>query len=564
MDFYKTVFLVISFVYKYILEHSISLLVLQNNFLYLIILFQGIKLFQGCAGKDRYCGNVDIRTASKYGDPLIDYKNCTVVEGNVIIAVYNDTTVDETTYESFKNIRVVTGFVVVFFTENLRSLSRVLPNLRIIGGDDMIVNYALIVYSNMGLHDIGLSKLTAILNGGVYSVGNENLCYVWSVNWDRLLQGPDRHIYIDEGANLKAGSYSCNYGGTCNVNNSSRCLIENGKPMCWSKNFCQEGLCENTTVRGPGCDDQGRRCHEQCIGGCSAVDDPSSCHYCRNVNFDGECVESCPEGMLELKAKLQCVERLSNLDENDPYKCKKCSDEKGCVKRCSDDFLLHDGAELKRLFHGECEVIDGNLEIELTTLTFYFVLCGKFPYFFRDKVGYYMAGALDETLLRIREITGYLIIRFSTSLTSLRSFRNLERIGGKSLYQNRFALAVFDNKNLVELFDTKDGKGLVIEKGSVQFQNNPQLCYKEIRKLINYANLQNSTIDASPFSNGDQAICKNLFVFACKYAFYVQTKVVKHDGSRQGFSKVQFFRTKPYKPSEPDDFQYKASSNEIR
>lgn len=34
---------------------------------------------------------------------------------------------------------------------------------------------------------------------------------------------------------------SCNYGGTCNVNNSSRCLIENGKPMCWSKNFCQEG-----------------------------------------------------------------------------------------------------------------------------------------------------------------------------------------------------------------------------------------------------------------------------------------------------------------------------------
>lgn len=70
----------------------------------------------------------------------------------------------------------------------------------------MIVNYALIVYSNMGLHDIGLSKLTAILNGGVYSVGNENLCYVWSVNWDRLLQGPDRHIYIDEGANLKAGS----------------------------------------------------------------------------------------------------------------------------------------------------------------------------------------------------------------------------------------------------------------------------------------------------------------------------------------------------------------------
>lgn len=64
----------------------------------------------------------------------------------------------------------------------------------------------------------------------------------------------------------------------------------------------KEGLCENTTVRGPGCDDQGRRCHEQCIGGCSAVDDPSSCHYCRNVNFDGECVESCPEGMLELKA----------------------------------------------------------------------------------------------------------------------------------------------------------------------------------------------------------------------------------------------------------------------
>uniref|UniRef100_A0A0N5AQ89 receptor protein-tyrosine kinase n=1 Tax=Syphacia muris TaxID=451379 RepID=A0A0N5AQ89_9BILA len=479
---------------------------------------------------DRYCGNVDIRTSSKYGDPHISYENCTVVEGNVIIAVYNDTAIDESAYAIFKTIRVVTGFVVVFFTENLRSLSRVLPNLRIIGGDDLIDDYSLIVYSNVGLYDIGLSKLTAILNGGVYSAGNGNLCYVRSINWNKLLEASDRHIYIDEGSNLKA-------------EHSDRCLTENGKSMCWSNTTCQKGVVVYfkfiCIIRGPGCDDKGQRCHEQCLGGCFIINDPGSCYYCRNVAHEGKCIESCPPGMFELKVPRRIslfYDNLKFVDEEDSYKCKKCVDEKGCVKKCNGDFLLHDGAELKRLFYGECEIIDGNLEIELT-----------------DKVGYYMAGALDETLSRIKVITGYLIVRFSTSLASLRSFKNLERIGGKSLYQNRFALAVFDNKNLVELLDTNDGKGLIIENGTVQFQNNPQLCYEEIMKLVRYANLQNSSIDASPFSNGDQAICKYL------YAYYVQTKVVKHNGSRQGFSKVDFFRTRPFHPSEPDDFQYKAS-----
>lgn len=54
------------------------------------------------------------------------------------------------------------------------------PNLRVIGGHSLIMNYALVVYQNNDLRDVGLTKLTAIKNGGVRITENPRLCYTRS------------------------------------------------------------------------------------------------------------------------------------------------------------------------------------------------------------------------------------------------------------------------------------------------------------------------------------------------------------------------------------------------
>jgi hypothetical protein len=71
-----------------------------------------------------------------------------------------------------------------------------------------------------------------------------------------------------------------------------------------------------------------------------------------------------------------------------------------------------------------------------------------------------------------------------------------------------YALAVFENSNLRQIFDIEK-QPLTIEKGSVQFQNNPMLCYHKIETLIDHLDLgANVTeIDVSQYSNGDKAIC---------------------------------------------------------
>lgn len=43
-----------------------------------------------------------------------------------------------------------------------------------------------------------------------------------------------------------------------------------------------------------GCDDRGRCCHAQCLGGCVKSGSPSECYACRNIYHNGECMDKCP------------------------------------------------------------------------------------------------------------------------------------------------------------------------------------------------------------------------------------------------------------------------------
>ncbi|VDN49544.1 unnamed protein product [Gongylonema pulchrum] len=71
------------------------------------------------------------------------------------------------------------------------------PNLRIIGGQELILNYALVIYQNTHLVEVGLPKLTAIINGGVRIMDNQQLCYSRYIDWGQILIGPANDILTD-------------------------------------------------------------------------------------------------------------------------------------------------------------------------------------------------------------------------------------------------------------------------------------------------------------------------------------------------------------------------------
>jgi len=76
----------------------------------------------------------------------------------------------------------------------------------------------------------------------------------------------------------------------------------------------------------------------------------------------------------------------------------------------------------------------------------------------------------------------------------------------------RYALSIFENANLARLWNTTANKSdnLRILHGTVQFQNNPQLCYKTVMNLLDSISIaQNATaLDVSTYSNGHKAICE--------------------------------------------------------
>lgn len=83
------------------------------------------------------------------------------------------------------------------FFSGLFSLGKIFPNLRVIGGNPLIMNYALIIFQNPDLEQVGLTKLSVIKNGGVRITENPNLCYTKDINWDSILIGKVRDLIIE-------------------------------------------------------------------------------------------------------------------------------------------------------------------------------------------------------------------------------------------------------------------------------------------------------------------------------------------------------------------------------
>lgn len=98
------------------------------------------------------CGSIDIRNNVSNFELL---RNCEVIEGNLQIVLVTNSYCDKCNEIinniTFPELREVTGFVVLWRVQGLRTLSTLFPNLSVIRGRTLFENYALVAYEMKSL-----------------------------------------------------------------------------------------------------------------------------------------------------------------------------------------------------------------------------------------------------------------------------------------------------------------------------------------------------------------------------------------------------------------------------
>jgi insulin receptor len=91
------------------------------------------------------CRNVDIRNNVTTFKRLA---GCRVVEGYVQILLMDADDKEEEYLKtlSFPELREITGYLLLYRVQGLRSLARLFPNLTVIRGHTLFYNYALVIF----------------------------------------------------------------------------------------------------------------------------------------------------------------------------------------------------------------------------------------------------------------------------------------------------------------------------------------------------------------------------------------------------------------------------------
>lgn len=89
-------------------------------------------------------------------------------------------------------------------------------------------------------------------------------------------------------------------------------------------------------------------------------------------------------------------------------------------------------------------------------------------------------------LKNIVQVSDFILIYGSITLTSLHFLSSLQRVRGLRLYRKRYSLAVHDMNNLQALFLSNVTENLKVEKGTLRLNRNRMLCIKQITSLVSF------------------------------------------------------------------------------
>ncbi|XP_076235899.1 insulin-like receptor-like [Calliopsis andreniformis] len=459
--------------------------------------------------EDGVCQSVDIRNNVSYFASL---RGCRMVEGFVQILLIDNAEPSDFDNITFPELKEITGYLMLYRVRGLRSIGRLFPNLTVIRGNSLFINYALVTFEMLNLQEIGLHSLTTIVRGSVRFEKNPALCFVDTIDWDLIAKS-------GKGENVIVRNKPRNGCPVCEKHCPRR-QTNVYETLCWNQQHCQQicdRKCENNA-----CDENGNCCHSSCLGTCTG---PTSrdCSVCKDVaTIDNDCREHCPNGTFRFmnhrcidedrclqmpKPKeahktssypykpfngtcvMECPPGYMDDEKSDKPACKKC--EGLCQKECPGASV--DNIATAQTLRG-CTHIKGSLEIQI-------------------RGGKNIVKELEDNLSTIEEINGYLKVARSFPLISLNFLQNLRVIRGNDTENTKYALMVMDNQNLQELWDWSWHKDIKIlskgvEPGKIFFHLNPKLCLYKIETLREKAGLAPFThYEVAPNSNGDKMAC---------------------------------------------------------
>ncbi|KAH8417209.1 hypothetical protein KR222_006357, partial [Zaprionus bogoriensis] len=518
------------------------------------------------------CKSMDIRNNISELDKL---ENCTVIEGFLLITLITDADKLNRTYPLLTE---VTGYIVVYRVSNLASLSLIFPNLSVIRGNILFESYALVVYQNHDLSDVGLYNLRAIVKGGVRIEKNSFLCFTKTVDWLKILS--PNATESDVVMKLNRNEEECarcpgdNFGddgqdaGQSDSGAVAPCKQYPGnKRYCWSNRVCQT-ICPKECPNN--CIDEHTCCNESCLGSCTRpVQGISHCVACRNVSSgDGKCIDNCQEGYYQYEQRCitakMCEQIGTKYESNKEIQLLhyngKCTTrcEKGyfaenntchkCVGQCQHECEggIIDSAERIKEFHG-CTII-GKKEGLIINI---------------KRGGQHTNEALVFGLGMVHTINTFLKVHLTYGVTTLDFFKSLRLIRGNVKVDDRYSLYVLENRDLEAIW--AENQTVLIETGSIFFHFNPKLCFETIEKLkpmLPDKPTKFNKNEVAEDSNGDKGICNtrwlsvNVTSIGTVYVSFVINKTIVDFNDERSFIGYQMYQTvDPYGNVTKDNYQ---------
>ncbi|XP_075977087.1 insulin-like growth factor 1 receptor [Anticarsia gemmatalis] len=410
-------------------------------------------------------------------------KDCVVIVGSLEIT-FEQAKPEDFNNTQFNNLREITDYLVIYRVQGLESVGQLFPNLTRIRGNKLLYNFALIVYDNQDLNEIGLYNLLKIDRGGVILWALPEACFVETIDWSAIAPKA-RHVFSPPDNVIQ-----------CNIPCS--CSDITSRNRCWNKRKCQ------LYIEGP----DAEVCHEQCMG-CRKTN-KTKCFICRHYTHQYNCVSECPSNLIVLPDNKYCIteeecHELERLVWNNTcvsecpmgYKktgttCKPCTH---CEANCSSLVIQSLGS----IQNAErCVFVNGSLTIHLRALP-------------------EAMGDLKKYLGHIEEVSHYVLIESSAVITSLDFLSSLRVIKGERLKDDKYSLYVNLNYNLQSLFSPNVTKNLIIKNGTALFEHNPVLCMNVIDEIKSRFPVQPQEIDIPLGSNGYRGGCKEVsFNFTIK------------------------------------------------
>lgn len=170
--------------------------------------------------------------------------NCTTLEGSIQIQMVRKASDAVMKQLRFPKLTEITGHLLVSLVYSQRSLKEIFPNLAVIRGRELYLDYSLVIYENDGLEEVNLPSLTTILRGGVRIEKNINLCYVKTVRWKSIM----RNTKVDEYTLVLNSNNNACYD-RCFQTGTRKCTPPGGhgsltNQYCWAPGDKQNADCQ--------------------------------------------------------------------------------------------------------------------------------------------------------------------------------------------------------------------------------------------------------------------------------------------------------------------------------